>query len=239
MKIVLTMAGQGQRFKDAGYAQEKYEIVFRGRTLFEWSLVSLRSFRESELVVVTRVFPEIESRIQVYAKNLGFKRTKVIVLDRHTSGQAETAALAAPAFVEDDAMLIFNTDTFIEPDALHPDQIRGAGWIPCFEASGDKWSFAEVDDDDRVVRTTEKERVSDLCSVGLYYFDSFRAYERLASAASPVRGERYVAPLYNEWIAEGRTTYVHRLAKEDVMVLGTPDDLQQAEASGRRWADHW
>ena len=235
MKIVLTMAGQGQRFKDAGFAQEKYEIDFQGHTLFEWSLVSLRNFRDSELVVVTRPFPDIENRILAYARALGFEKTRVIVLDRNTGGQAETACLAAPAFAKDDSFLVFNTDTFVDPDVLRPERIRGTGWIPCFEAPGDKWSFAVVDEDDRVLRTTEKERVSDLCSVGLYYFDSFENYVRIAERAEVVLGERYIAPLYNHWIAEGRELFVERLPSESVMVLGTPEDLRVAAQTPGRW----
>jgi dTDP-glucose pyrophosphorylase len=235
MKIVLTMAGQGQRFKDAGYSQEKYEIDFQSHTLFEWSLISLRNFRESELVVVTRAFPDIENRILKYASSLGFASTQVIVLDRNTGGQAETACLAAPAFQSDDSMLVFNTDTFVDPDVLRPERIRGTGWIPCFEAPGDKWSFAVVDENDCVLRTTEKERVSDLCSVGLYYFDSFRDYVRIAEQAEEVRGERYIAPLYNPWIAEGKDVYVERLPSESVMVLGTPEDLAVASQRKDRW----
>ena len=233
MKIVLTMAGLGQRFKDAGHAEEKYAIPFRGRTLFEWSLVSLLHFREHELVVVTRAYPDVEAHVAQTAADLGFARLRTIVLDRTTSGQAETACLAAPAFETDDSILIFNTDTYIDPAALRPEDIRGDGWIPCFEAPGDKWSFAEVDADGRVSRTTEKDRISDRCSVGVYYFSSFEGFVRLAEEGELVRGERYVAPLYNAWIAQGRATYADLLPEGSVTILGTPDDLAQAERLGR------
>lgn len=41
MNIVITMAGLGERFLKAGYKQPKYEIEVHGKTLFEWSLLSL------------------------------------------------------------------------------------------------------------------------------------------------------------------------------------------------------
>ena len=45
MNIVITMAGSGSRFKKAGYAQPKYMIKVKGRTLFEWSMESLSAFK--------------------------------------------------------------------------------------------------------------------------------------------------------------------------------------------------
>ena len=232
MKILLTMAGLGSRFKTAGYTHEKYAIEFQGHTLLEWSLASLLSFRGSELILITRRFQGIEGELPRIAKNLGFAEPKLQVIDYVTRGQAETAVLAAPFFEEDDSILIFNTDTFIDPREMRPDQIRGAGWIPTFEAPGEKWSFVDADADGRAVRTTEKERISDNCSVGVYYFDSFFSYRDLVARAETDK-ELYVAPLYNQWMAEGHPTFLHRLPKEAVTILGTPEDLEEATSLSR------
>ncbi len=45
MTIVITMAGSGTRFKNAGYSMPKYQITVHGKTLFEWSMESLAAFR--------------------------------------------------------------------------------------------------------------------------------------------------------------------------------------------------
>lgn len=231
MKILLTMAGMGSRFKTAGYEEEKYAIQFRGHTLLEWSLASLANFREFELILITREFDGIREYASQCASSIGFAKHQIIVLEQMTKGQAETAALAAPAFDEDDSILIFNTDTFIDPGYLHPTDIRGEGWVPTFSAPGDKWSFAEADESGRVSRMTEKVRISDHCSVGLYYFSSFRKFYELAREAN-FEKELYVAPLYNPWIAMGHETYIHELPANSVTVLGTPEDLEQANSKG-------
>ena len=44
--IVITMGGLGSRFKKAGYTVPKYMIEAKGRTLFEWSLISLEGYRD-------------------------------------------------------------------------------------------------------------------------------------------------------------------------------------------------
>lgn len=232
MKILLTMAGLGSRFKNAGYTEEKYAIVFRGRTLLEWSLASLLSFRDSELILITRAFEGIEEDLPVLANKLGFENHRVIVIDRMTRGQAETAILAAPAFEEDEDILIFNTDTYIDPSTMRPQDIQGAGWIPTFHAPGDKWSFVDADETGLARRTTEKQRISDDCSVGVYYFNSFEGFKALVDEAAD-DGELYVAPLYNRWIAQNKPTYLYRLPEAAVTVLGTPEDLEVAEQRNR------
>lgn len=221
------MAGLGSRFKTAGYSQEKFAIEFRNHTLLEWSLASLWNFRHNELVLVTRQFEDIEAELHRVAESLGFHKRNVIVLPKPTRGQAETAAFAEPVFAKDEDILIFNTDTFVDPTALQPSDIRGEGWIPTFEAAGDKWSFVEADSDGMAKRTTEKVRISNDCSIGLYYFSSFFGFKKLVSNAQYER-EVYVAPLYNEWITQGHPTYLYRLPAEKVTVLGTPEDLAEA-----------
>ena len=40
--VIITMAGLGTRFRKAGYQVPKYMIEAKGKTLFEWSLDSLK-----------------------------------------------------------------------------------------------------------------------------------------------------------------------------------------------------
>jgi len=232
------MAGMGRRFKDAGYHEEKYAIEFGGHTLLDWSLASLTGFREFQLILITRPFPAIEVSLVARATALGFADPIVITLDGPTRGQAETATLASPAVDPEDSILIFNTDTFVDPTFLNASKIRGDGWIPTFNAPGDKWSFVDTDSRGRAIRTTEKVRISDHCSVGMYYFSSFGGFCELVDAANG-EGELYVAPLYNEWISRGHDTFIHSLPETAVTVLGTPEDLQRAAINNRpRWPDN-
>jgi choline kinase len=40
------MAGLGSRFRKAGYNVPKYMIEAKGKTLFEWSMISLTGFKD-------------------------------------------------------------------------------------------------------------------------------------------------------------------------------------------------
>ncbi len=224
------MAGEGSRFKEAGYVEEKYAIKFKGHSLFAWSLVSLREFQMFPLTVVTRPWPGVESFVRTIAAEVGFRDVTVVFVDYLTRGQAETADLAINKET-DEPILIFNTDTYIDPRMLKPDMVQGDGWIPYFPAEGNRWSFVELNSDGvSVLRTTEKERISPHCSVGVYYFKSSKAYSDLVKGLHENSREWYIAPMYNDLIAAGGDVRAFALTSYAVAVLGTPEDLALAEA---------
>ncbi|RBL65201.1 hypothetical protein C3E98_044345, partial [Pseudomonas sp. MWU13-2625] len=52
VNIVITMAGRGSRFYEAGYTVPKYEIQAHGKSLFDWSMLSLKNFLASDSRVI-------------------------------------------------------------------------------------------------------------------------------------------------------------------------------------------
>lgn len=164
---------------------------------------------------------------------LGIVDHAIVELDAPTDGQATSAMLAESAVVDRTApMLIYNIDTFVDPAALPADAPRGEGWIPCFAAEGDHWSFAAADADGRVQAVREKVRISPHATVGLYWFGSFdlyaQAYRRhYAETGASEAGERYVAPMYNDLLAEGRPVFIHDVPPQAVIPLGTPAEVER------------
>jgi dTDP-glucose pyrophosphorylase len=106
------------------------------------------------------------------------------------------------------------------------------GYLEVFEGEGRNWSFVAPRDPDiqSVARTTEKDPISNLCCTGLYQFrrvGDFREAFAAAAAtgsASWSAGELYVAPLYNRLIANGRDIRYHLIARDEVILCGTPDE---------------
>lgn len=234
-EVIITMAGFGRRFLDAGYTVPKYRIEAHGKSLFVWSMLSLRSFIEAgaHFTFVVRGADNSANFIHAEAEKVGIARTSIVELDAPTDGQATTAMLAAEAIGDRTSdMLIYNIDTFVHPDALPADAVRGDGWIPCFDAEGDAWSFAAADETGLISEVREKVRISRHATVGLYWFSSFDAfadaYERhYADSANLEKGERYVAPIYNTMITSGRHLFVHDVPQDAVIPLGVPADVER------------
>lgn len=235
--IVITMAGEGSRFRQAGYKVAKYRIVAKGRSLFAWSMLSLQSFIDagSPFVFIVQRGDDARAFIENEAASVGIKVAAVVEIDGKTDGQATTVLHARPALAGDETPIaIFNIDTHVRPGVLLAGHVRGAGWAPCFEADGEKWSFARIDADGRVLEMREKKRISPYATLGLYYFESFALFARAYAAAPGLEaGERYIAPLYNHLIAENLAVYVDVVPAADVIALGTPEDVLSFDPSTR------
>lgn len=233
--IVITMAGRGSRFFDAGYTVPKYEIMAHGRSLFEWSMLSLKNFISDESRVIFVCLAENHSSdyVRRHAQRLGIKNVEIVELDEITDGQATTAFVSQHRWDPKGSLLIYNIDTFVKPGALQPAHIRpeSDGWIPCFQADGNHWSFVKISEEEWAERVAEKSRISDYASIGLYWFlrsnDFLTAYDAyFADSKNLVKGERYIAPLYSYLIDNGKKISIADLSISSVHVLGTPSELQ-------------
>lgn len=234
MNVIITMAGDGKRFRDAGFDCPKYEIHAHGRTLFEWSMTSLSRFWQAgaRAVFMARRNQGVPAFIAAHAQHCGISNFEVVEIDSLTDGQATTAMMAEGAIADAAApVAIFNIDTYVDPDALRPESVRGHGWIPCFPGAGEGWSFASVADDDRVLQLREKVRISDWATVGLYHFASFALFRQVyqlhfAHTDGTEKGERYIAPMYNTLLALHPDVHIERLPLDAVIPLGTPAELE-------------
>ena len=233
LTILITMAGLGSRFREAGYKVPKYQIEAKGKTLFEWSMESLEGFRspENDYIFVVRAEDDAEGFIREKCSEMGLGNVTVLQLDHTTDGQATTAMLAEKVWDEDSGLLIYNIDTYVEAGQMKASQISGDGFIPCFHAKGEHWSFARLDEKGNVVEVREKKRISDNCTLGAYYFKSCRLYSELyreyySSQEKLEKGEKYVAPLYNYLIEKGGSVKISIVEYEKVHVLGTPKELE-------------
>lgn len=236
MNIIVTMGGLGSRFAKAGYTKPKYMIEARGKTLFDWSMESLEGYREmaNKYVFLARTEDGSETFVRERADALGIREVDFVGLDHLTDGQATTALLGLGHCDPAEAIMIYNIDTYVEPGEMRACDISGDGHIPCFHAPGDHWSFARLDGAGRVVEVREKQRISDNCTLGAYYFSSAALYRRMyeeyySDFSHMEKGERYVAPLYNHMISKGLEVTISIADADKVHVLGTPEELRAFE----------
>lgn len=235
--IVITMGGLGSRFRKAGYTVPKYMIEAKGRTLFEWSMISLEGYRDRADKFIFIAMKDENNDVEGFIKDRCFELNiidpKVILLDYLTDGQATTAMLAKKYWDKDHALLIYNIDTYVEAGEMNSAELKGDGFIPCFQAEGDHWSFVRLDDAGRVVEIKEKKRISKYCTLGAYYFKTCALYEDLYNEyykdenRELVNGEKYVAPLYDYLLSKGGEIYISDVAPDKVHVLGTPEELNE------------
>ncbi len=234
LNVIITMAGAGSRFRRAGYHCPKYMIEAKGRTLFEWSLESLRGYTPivSKYIFVVRSEDGSKGFIAEQCKELGICQYEVLELDHATDGQATTCMYAIGHCNPEEAILVYNIDTYVEPYEMKFEDISGDGHIPCFHAEGEHWSFVKVDESGKAVEVREKKRISDNCTLGAYYFSSAKLYKTIyneyyLSDFHMEKNEKYIAPMYNYMIEKGYPVTISIVDEKKVHVLGTPDELKE------------
>jgi len=233
--IVIPMGGRSSRFFERGYQRPKYELMAHGRSLF-WHAVSsfARYFDRERFVFIVRPDYQAIQFVSNECQRLGIRDYFIVELENETRGQADTVRLGliGASARPDESVTIFNIDT-IRPGFEFPSFVSECdGYLEVFPGLGQHWSFVEplADDGNRVRRTTEKVRISDLCSTGLYYFRrpeqflSICAAEMKKDLGELVNGEVYVAPLYNQIIESGGDVRFNLIGKDEVYFCGTPDE---------------
>ena len=235
MNIIITMAGLGSRFKKVGYEVPKYMIEVNGKNLFQWSMSSLSDFNKQDNVKYIFIARKENNSRQFILDEMNKNNitdVHVIEIDESTDGQATTALLAKEYWNEDEEMIVYNIDTYVEEGTMKYSDIQGEGFIPCFNAEGDHWSFVKLDNDGNAIEVREKQRISNNCTVGLYYFKNCRLYEKLYNDYYKdntylEKNEKYIAPLYNHMIKLGMNVRISNLPSEKVHVLGTPEEVEK------------
>ena len=229
------MAGRGSHFYAAGYKIPKYEIVAHGRSLFEWSLLSLRSFLTNDCQLFFICLEGNKSTEFILNKTcrLGLNNVHIIDVKNVTDGQATSAYLSRELWNPNWPLLIYNIDTYIKRGLVGTSEIRQGsdGWVPTFRARGEHWSFVKLGADGWAEDLAEKNRISENASVGLYWFNCagtyIELYERyFSNSLNLVLGEKYIAPLYRQLIIDGGKVSTSELKLSDVHVLGTPAELE-------------
>jgi NDP-sugar pyrophosphorylase family protein len=231
LMIVIPMVGLSSRFFKAGYTKPKYQLELHGETVFDHVIRSFEKyFKTDKFIFACRSDYGAEAFVREALLRHGVENFSIKVIDHDTRGQAETVYLAVKDEPEDE-LYIFNIDTF-RPGFTKPDWVKDCdGYLEVFEGEGEHWSFVFPGNDNSVLKTTEKERVSNLCSDGLYYFSSKRDFEecflKALKLGLTVKDEYYVAPLYNILIDCKKSVQYDMVGIDRVVFCGTPDEFQK------------
>lgn len=238
--IVIPMVGLSSRFFTRGYKVPKYQLPLKNGTVFSFVLRSFEQyFGDEHFVFLCRTDFGAEEFVTRGCEDVGIARFDVVKFPFDTCGQADTVYQGLRDYSPDEELYIFNIDTFRPGFRKASPESAGDGYLEVFSGPGEAWSFVEPGSSSRVLRTTEKERISDLCSDGLYHFrrkgDFDLAFQAAVQAGKTVKGEYYVAPLYNELIARGRNIRFLEVSAGDVVFCGTPDEYEALRDNRVPW----
>lgn len=245
LTMVFPMAGKGSRFHKLGFQQPKYMIEVAGKSLFELSLSSVPLDICKQVIFVGleehesrfKLLNFIETAMGAMSRRVGTDiNYQIMLLPDVTDGQAETVLKARDLMDEKDELAIYNIDTYFHSSTLRETLLNKEkkfdGVIGATVISGedDKWSFARLNGNGFVEQTAEKLQISNYALSGFYHFtlagDFITKAEQWICRNQRVKGEFYIAPLYNDLIEVGKQFVVDVAGK--FVPLGTPEDVEVA-----------
>lgn len=227
--FIIPLAGLSSRFFKSGYTKPKYQLMLNQKTMFSWSVESFKNYFDTDhFLFVCRSDHDTPNFIRQEINKLGIKYYNIVILDTPTQGQADTVFQGLKTYSDDEEIFIFNIDSqrenYIKPNWLK--EINA--YLEVFKGEGDHWSFIEPLDNFLVKKTTEKERISEFCSDGLYYFESSKKFKELVGYALKnnllVNNELYIAPLYNILIKDGFKVGYDTVPQNLIKFCGTPEE---------------
>lgn len=238
LNIVIPMAGRGSRFSSAGYDLPKPLIPVMGLPMIEQVIRNLKPRCEHRFIFIC-----LDEHVERYGIDLRLLAwapgCAVVTVRQVTEGAACTVLLAKEYINNDSQLMIANSDQWIDIDVNDylacMDDGRLAGLIMTMWADDPKWSFVRFGAQGDICEVVEKQVVSNEATVGIYNFvhgsEFVAAAEAMIAKGLRVNDEFYVAPVYNELIAAGRSVGYYNIGREaDGMYgLGIPSDLELFE----------
>lgn len=231
--IVIPMAGLSSRFFKAGFTQPKYMLPLFEETVFDWAVRTFEKYFDTEeFIFILRDVYDTPTFVKERVQKLGIKSYKIHVLDTETRGQADTVYLALKDLL-DQEVYIFNIDSKIHNFTKSSFELDVEGYLEVFQGEGEHWSFVLPGENNTVLKTTEKVRISELCSNGLYYFRSslkyveyFKKFEKQNATC-----ELYIAPMFNLYIEDNKKIKYVLNPKDNISFCGIPEEYYAVRAS--------
>ncbi|XAK34613.1 glycosyltransferase family 2 protein [Campylobacter coli] len=235
MIIIFPMAGLSSRFLNAGYELPKYMLKIRYESVFYNAVLGFKHyFKDCNFLFIYRNIYDTERFVINECEKLGIKNKFFVKLNNETQGQAHTVMLGLEkARINDnESILIFNIDTFRYNYRLPNFNFHQLdGYLEVFRAKGEQWSFILPGENNNVLQTTEKERVSEFCSSGLYYFGKCGDFRESFNFSYQnnlfVKNELYIAPLYNYLIQNNKIIKYYEISLDDIIFCGTPNEYER------------
>lgn len=231
MNIVIPMAGKGSRFAQVGYTFPKPLIPInkmKGKPMIQVAVENINAEAKFIYIVQKEHYEKYHLKTLL---NLITPNCEIIQVDGVTEGAACTVLLAEKYINNDSQLFIANSDQFVEWDSnqffysMQGDTVDAG--LATFESSHPKWSFAKLNSDGFVCEVAEKEPISNIASVGFYWYkhgkDFVSGAKKMIINNKRVNNEFYVCPVLNELINDGKKVKIHNVEK--MWSLGTPEDL--------------
>jgi NDP-sugar pyrophosphorylase family protein len=232
----MPMAGEGRRFREAGYTVSKPFIDVAGVPMIERVMCNLPVY-DHELWMV-----RLQDK-EAVAAEIGRcdPSPNICEVCSPTAGPADTVLLSRsvmPGANDQEPMLVADCDQRADWSHLHFTAWLGReqpdAALVTFRATGEEYSYVKYGPNGLVSATAEKHQISDDACAGIWWWRTaelaYLSIEQMIRETEPVNGEWYIAPSFNNLIARGLKVLAYPVPR--LYSMGTPEALRETLASG-------
>jgi len=235
INIVIPMAGEGSRFKKAGYEKPKPFIDVAGKPMIVRVLENLK-YPDARYILIARK-EHMDKEKELVKKIEKDFNVIFIPIDKLTEGTACTVLYARKYINNDEPLLIANSDQIVDInivdfiDDCFKRKLDGSILTFIDKFKDPKWSFAKINNEGMVVEVKEKVVISEYATVGIYLYSKGKYFVDAAIDMiinnDRVNNEFYTCPTYNYAIKDGLKIGIYNIDFEQMHGIGTPEDLNK------------
>jgi NDP-sugar pyrophosphorylase family protein len=235
INLVMPMAGAATRFVRAGIETPKPLLLLHGKPAFEWAARSvLEQCQVAQLVfVVLRQHVEIH-HIDTVVKKV-YPDAEIQTLNEVLKGPVLTCE-AGVKLIKNDLPVIFNDcdHLFVATglsEFIRQNREEIAGALLHFHSSSPAYSYASYNHEGNLLRTAEKDVISNKAICGAYYFKNKQVFQHYVDCykSNCPYDELFMSGVYNEMVGEGET--IRGFDLEYHLPFGTPQEHREAKSA--------
>lgn len=237
LNILIPMGGANQ-LDNSEYQYPKPLIEINGKPMAELVISCLDQIQaEKRFIFIVNTSDCQKYHLDSMLRLITNDRAVIIRLEKETRGAACSALMAIDYIDNSEELLISSGDHIFDYDlnlAISHFNSRGVdGGTVCFESVHPKWSFVRLDENGKIIETSEKRPLSRSAIAGLYYFhqgsDFVRAAMKMIGKDANTNGLFYIAPTLNELVLENKDLEIYNIPNAAYFNFYSPHKLKEYE----------
>jgi len=227
MYLLIPLGGLGSRFKNLGYKYPKPLIKVFGKEIIFWLLDNLNLSDVYEIIIPYNMelkYYNFENLINKRYPNYKFK---FLCLEKNTDGAIETILISINNLnLKDLPIMIMDGDNFYTVDIIKMWNKNNSVFIFENFATEPLYSYVKINDNNKIIKIIEKEKISDLACTGIYGFNSVNNLKKYCCLILEnnirIKNEFYTSLVISLMIENNEDFNAIKINTKNYICLGTP-----------------
>lgn len=236
MKIIIPIAG-AEYFENSDFIYPKPIIDINDKPLLEYVIRNLKEIEgENQFVFILKNSLCENFNLDYTIRQLT-NNPLIITLKNKTKGAVCTVLMGIDHISSDEEVIIVNSDQYFLENISNAISFfrknKADGGVITFNSVHPRWSFAMVDNKNKVLQTAEKRAISNNAIAGLYYYKKFKYY--IESASNSILNEDYfdnkiyLSATINQLILQNKKVLAFKIKNENYISFYTPQKIKDFE----------